>query len=302
MTALLGLDLGGTNIKSAVVTVSGADVHVVATASAPTPTDGADAILDAVASLAGTHLAAHDISAIGMTFPGVVNADTGIPTVTPNLPGGWADRSVSARLGERLGRAVAVLNDARAFTLAESRAGAAAGAGTVLAITLGTGIGGGVAIDGNLHGGHDGIAGEFGHQTVVPDGPLCGCGNRGCIEAVARPAVIAAAAGTATPEEAFRRSVAGDERARAAIADAVAHLAIGIGNAHALLSPDVVVIGGGVAEAGDALLAPLHRAVARRIHLTTPDRLRIVTSRFGPYAGAVGASLWARDRETRDAR
>ena len=302
MTTLLGLDLGGTNIKSAVITVAGDDVQVTATASVPTPREGADAILDALGALAREHLEAHDITAVGTTFPGVIDIATGIPTVTPNLPGSWTGVSVSAALGARLDRRVAVLNDARAFTLAESRAGAGAGAGTVLAITLGTGIGGGVAIGGVLHGGHDGIAGEFGHQTVVADGPLCGCGNRGCIEAVARPALIAEAAGVGTAEEAFRRSVAGDERARAAVAAAVAHLAIGIGNAHALLSPDVVVIGGGVAEAGDALLAPLHRAVARRIHLTSPDRLRIVTGRFGSYAGAVGASLWALDREARDAR
>ncbi|NHF62341.1 ROK family protein [Microcella pacifica] len=297
MSLLLGLDLGGTNIKAAVIAATTDGIEVTATSTTRTPTTDADDILQALGAVATGHLATAPVSAVGMTFPGVIDPDTGIPTVTPNLPGDWAGVSVSRRLGELLGHQVAVLNDARAFTLAESEAGAAKGYAHVLAIVLGTGIGGGLVIGGRLHGGHDGIAGEFGHQTVVPDGPRCGCGNRGCIEAVARPSIIAASAGVATAEEAFELAAAGEDRAIRAVNEAVEHLAIGIANVHAIVAPDIVVIGGGVARVGAALLDPLRRAVARRIHLTPPEHLPLVTSHFGSYSGAVGAALWARDVE-----
>lgn len=303
MTFMLGLDLGGTNVKVALVTEGSLGVEIASTGSIPTPsTGGADAILRALAALAIEHIEDHKVTAIGVTFPGVIDVKTGISTVTPNLPGAWENLSVSGSLGNLVGRQVFVLNDARAFAFAESVAGAASGYSDVLAITLGTGIGGGVVIGGRIHGGKNGIAGEFGHQTVAPDGPLCGCGNRGCIEAVARPAAIAAEAGVATVEDAFRRAALGDDRAVQAVRRAVEYLAIGICNAHALLSPGVVVIGGGIAAAGDALLTPLRHAVAQRMHLTTAEDLPIVVGRFGTYAGAVGAALWARDAETRAAR
>ncbi len=126
----------------------------------------------------------------------------------------------------------------------------------MVGLTLGTGVGGVLAIDGRVHQGHDGTGGELGHQTIDPDGPWCGCGNRGCVEAYARADQIAAACGTATAEEAVRAAQAGDERAREGLAAVGRHLGIGISNAVVVVNPDRVVIGGGVAAAGDLLFDP----------------------------------------------
>ena len=122
-----------------------------------------------------------------------------------------------------------MINDARAFTLAEGTLGAGAGCGTLVCITLGTGIGGGVMIDGKLHLGAFGVAGEIAHQTVLPDGPLCGCGNHGCIEALARSDVLAEAAGKATVEEVYAGVAEGDERSIGAVRAAAGWLGIASG-------------------------------------------------------------------------
>ena len=127
----------------------------------------------------------------------------------------------------------------------------------MVGLTLGTGVGGVIAIDGRVHLGHDGTAGEIGHQTIDPDGPSCGCGNHGCLEAFARADRIAAACGTATAEEAVERARAGDARALAGLAEVGRYLGIGIANMITVISPDRVVIGGGIAAAGDLLLEPI---------------------------------------------
>ena len=149
-----------------------------------------------------------------------------------------------------------LINDARAFGLAELRLGAGRGASSMVGLTLGTGVGGAIAIGGRVHQGHDGTGGELGHQTIDPDGPWCGCGNRGCLEAFARADQIAAACGTATAEEAIARARAGDRVRSTGIARVGRYLGIGIANAVVVISPDRVVIGGGIAAAGDLLFDP----------------------------------------------
>ena len=189
-----------------------------------------------------------------------------------------------------------IINDARAFTLAESRLGAAAGCDTVAALVLGTGIGGGVVVGGRLHFGRMGRAGEFSHQVVVPDGPPCTCGNRGCLEAVAASGAITRLAGTRTVRQAFEAAAQGDERAVTAVAEVTNYLGIAIANIVTVLVPERVVIGGGVAEAGDALLTLVREATARHCVLVPPDWYEIVPAELGPHAGAIGAALWAMDR------
>ena len=196
-------------------------------------------------------------AAVGV--PGLFDDRSGTIEFLPNLPGPWKGEPMTVPLTESLGVPVAIINDARAFTLAESRVGAAAGCETVAALVLGTGIGGGVVVAGRLHFGRMGRAGELSHQVIVPGGPPCTCGNHGCLEAVAAAGAITHAAGTATVHDAFAAAADGDERAEAAIAEVVDYIAIAIANIVTVLVPERVVIGGGVAEAGEALLGPLAR-------------------------------------------
>jgi len=162
-----------------------------------------------------------------------------------NTPGDWADRPVAGPVAEALDLPAVLINDARAFGLAELRLGAGRGARAMVGLTLGTGVGGVLAIDGRVVQGHDGTAGEVGHQTIDPDGPWCGCGNRGCLEAFARADQIALACGTATAEAAVDAARAGDPRALAGLAEIGRYLGIGVANMIVVISPDRIVIGGG---------------------------------------------------------
>jgi glucokinase len=194
-------------------------------------------------------------------------------------------------VGKALGVPAALINDARAFGLAELRLGAGRGAGTMIGLTLGTGVGGCVVVDGRLVQGHDGTAGEIGHQTLEPNGPSCGCGNRGCLEAFARADRIAAACGAESVEEAVARARAGDPRAVAGLAEVGRYLGIGIANMVVVLSPDRVVIGGGVAAASDLLLDTIRAELARRVFTTSLDEVEVVTAELGIWAGAIGAAI-----------
>jgi glucokinase len=203
---------------------------------------------------------------------------------------------VAGPVARAAGVPVFLVNDARAFGLAELRLGAGRGASSMVGLTLGTGVGGVFAIDGRVHLGHDGTAGELGHQTIDPDGPWCGCGNRGCVEAYARADQIAAACGTATAEEAVRAAQAGDERARAGLADVGRYLGIGIANMITVITPDRVVIGGGVAAAGELLFGPIRAEIARRVKTTSVDEVTLRAAELGTLAGAIGAAVHGAER------
>ena len=166
----------------------------------------------------------------------------------------------------------------------------------MVGLTLGTGVGGVIAVDGRVHQGHDGTAGEVGHQTIDPDGPSCGCGNYGCLEAFARADRLAEACGTATAEEAVTKARAGDERALAGLARVGRYLGIGIANMIVVISPDPVVIGGGVAAAGDLLFAPIRAELALRVHTTSLDAVTLVAAELGVWAGAIGAAVHGAER------
>lgn len=294
----LGIDLGGTNLKWVVAELrSGAwQIHDRGTA----PTDaagGPEAVVARMAELGAAGAAAWPgVATVGIGVPGLYDAASGTTTFLPNVPGDWAGRPVSGPISAQLGVPAVLVNDARAFGLAELRLGAGRGVGTMVGLVLGTGIGGVVAIDGRVHQGHDGTAGEVGHQTIDPDGPLCGCGNRGCLEAHARADRIAAACGTASPEEAVRAAESGDERARRGLAHVGRLLGIGIGNLVVILTPDRVVIGGGVAAAGELLLGPIREEVHRRVRTTDLERVEIVAAELGPWAGAIGAAIHGAER------
>jgi glucokinase len=293
----LGIDVGGTNCKLAVVEAAGDGGELLATATIPTGAGDLGEVVERLAAAGAKLMAEHGpVAAAGVGVPGLFDEASGRIVLLPNLPTAWRGQEFSEPLAERLGVPTALINDARSFTLAESRMGAAAGYPTVVCVTLGTGVGGGVVVDGRLRFGPHGRAGELGHQVIDVDGPECGCGNRGCVEAFAAGPALSRLGGRDSPEAVFRAAAAGDERAAAAVEAAVGHLAVGIANLVTVLWPERVVVGGGVAAAGDRLFGPLRAAVAASAPLVDPASYEIVPAALGPVAGAIGAALWARER------
>ena len=292
VTRHLGLDLGGTNLKWTVVEHVADDWRILDRGLVPTLAGGPDAI---VPQLAETGRAALDswpgVTTAGIGVPGLYDPRTGATRFLVNIPGPWDGYPVAGPVAAVLGIPVALINDARAFGLAELRLGAGRGAASMVGLTLGTGVGGVFAIDGKVHQGHDGTAGEIGHQTIDPDGPSCNCGNHGCLEAFARADRIAEACGTATAEEAVERARNGDAAAVEGLRRVGRYLGIGIANMIVVISPDRVVIGGGIAGAGDLLLDEARAEIRRRVRTTAVDEVEIVTAELGTWAGSIGAAI-----------
>jgi glucokinase len=290
----LGLDLGGTNLKWTIVEHAGEDWRVLDRGQVPTRRGGPDAIVPQLAEVGRAAIERWpDVSTAGVGIPGLYDPRTGTTRFLVNIPGPWDGYPVADPVAGALGVPVALINDARAFGLAELRLGAGRGAASIVGLTLGTGVGGVIAIDGKVHQGHDGTAGEIGHQTIDPDGPTCNCGNHGCLEAFARADRIAAACGTATAEEAVERGRNGDAKAVEGLRRVGRYLGIGIANMIVVISPDRVVIGGGIAAAGDLLLDAAREEIRRRVHTTSIDAVEIVPAELGTWAGAIGAAIHA---------
>jgi glucokinase len=294
----LGLDLGATNLKWVVARRATDGWAPVDRDQVPTRgEEGPEAVVARLAAIAGEVIDTHPgIASVGIGVPGLYDPATGSTRFLPNLPGEWAGRPVAGPVAEATGRPTALVNDARAVGLAELRMGGGRGARSMVGMTLGTGVGGVIAIDGRVHQGHDGTGGELGHQTIDLDGPTCACGNRGCVEAYARADVIAAACGTRTVEEAVDRARAGDEAAVAGLDRVGRKLGVGIANAIVLVNPDRVVIGGGIAAAGELLLGPIRAEVRERVRVTSLDEIEIVAAELGTWAGATGAAVHGAER------
>jgi glucokinase len=294
MTSLhLGLDLGGTNVKWVVLGREGPAPRVVATGQVRTDTSRGERSVVAQLIALGLDCSREvgRFESVGVGVPGLYDPESGTTRFIPNVPGNWAGVPVTAEVSSALSAPARLINDARAFTLAEHQLGAGRGATSMLGITLGTGIGGGLIIGGNLYLGDDGSAGEFGHQTIVPDGPLCNCGNRGCLEVFARAQAIVAACGQPTVEQSVQAAAAGDRRAKEGLTAAGSYLGIGVSNVIVLLSVDRVVVGGGVAAAGEMLLEPLRAELKRRVYITDISAVEVVCAELGIWAGAIGAAL-----------
>lgn len=285
--------MGVTNLKWAVVEADGDAWRILDRGQVPTRSaDGPDAVIGRIGET-GRHALDRwpAIASIGVGVPGLYDPATGTTRFLVNMPGDWKGRAVAAPVTSDLGLPCALINDARAFGLAELRLGAARGADSMVGLTLGTGVGGVIAIGGRVHLGHDGTAGEVGHQVIDPDGPSCNCGNHGCLEAFARADRIADACGTETVEAAVEAARAGDAQAIAGLERVGRYLGIGIGNMITVISPDRVVIGGGIAAAGRLLLDPIRAEVARRVRTTALSDVTIVTAELGTWAGAIGAAV-----------
>ncbi|WP_327290603.1 ROK family protein [Streptomyces sp. NBC_01198] len=302
MRHVIALDVGGTGMKAALVAADGTLLHEDRRATGRER--GPDAVVTAILDFAAD-LRAHGIreyggpaAAAGVAVPGIVDDVNGIAAYAANL--GWTDVPLRALLSQRLdGVPVALGHDVRTGGLAEGRLGAGRGTDRFLFLALGTGIAGAIGIDGRIETGAHGCAGELGHVVVRPGGPECGCGQRGCMEVLASAAAVsrawAAAAGDpgADAADCARAVDAGDPRAIEVWRDAVDALAAGLVTGITLLDPRVLIIGGGLAEAGDTLFGPLRAAVEARV--TFQKLPLIVPAALGDTAGCLGAGLLAWD-------
>ena len=254
--------------------------------------------------------------ALGMGMPGLVDRERGLTLFLPNLPTQWRGVAVRDVLTARLGCPVYLLNDVRTATLGELAFGRGRGVANMLFFALGTGVGGGVVVDGNLRLGPLGAAGELGHQTILPEGPLCGCGNRGCLETLASGPALAAEgvrlvrSGLAprlrdltggsldriTPREMAAAAQAGDDAVRHAIVRAAGYLGIGVANLVTALHPELVVLGGGVAAIGPLLFDAVRAVVRERVRMFPADSVRIEPSLLEDKAGLYGAIALAARR------
>ena len=302
------VDLGGTKIAAA---IAGSDGEILAEGRVPTNShEGPAAVLLRIAGLVGdlaARLGAQPV-AVGMGVPGLVDVRTGVTQFLPNLPSQWRGVPVGQTLSTTLGCPVFLLNDARMATLGEFTFGRGRSADTMIFFTIGTGIGGGIIVDGKLRLGPLGAAGELGHQTIQRDGPLCGCGNRGCLEALASgPALVGEGvrllhsglapilfemvsgnAGAVTPKEMGAAARAGDTAVREAITRTATWLGIGIANMVTALHPDLVVLGGSVAALDDLLLEPVRETVKERVRMFPVQDLCIERSLLEDKAGLLG--------------
>jgi glucokinase len=302
MDTYIAVDVGGTHIRVAVYPAEGIEplqvkrIHT--TGKKETP---ADRLIDLIAELwpKGDH-----VRAIGVAAPGYLDPKVGIVILAANIPG-WVNFPLREKLQEKFGVPVLLGNDANLAALGEWRYGAARGYHNVLYLTISTGIGGGVIINDNLLLGQRGLAAELGHLTVLPEGPMCGCGHRGHLEALASGPAIARYAKEqlalgvssilkiAPPPTAYDVSIAaqaGDALAKEAFTYAGHYLGIGVANLLATFNPSIIVLGGGVSHSGALLIDPMKASLERNVLSPEYTRdLSIVTAELGDDAGLVGA-------------
>ncbi|WP_432138833.1 MULTISPECIES: ROK family protein [unclassified Streptomyces] len=302
MRHVIALDVGGTGMKAALAGPDGALLHQArrATGRERGPDAVVAGILDFAAELRqyGAEHLGGPAAAAGVAVPGIVDEPGGIAAYSANL--GWRDVPLRALLADRLGGVpVALGHDVRTGGLAEGRVGAARDADRFLFVALGTGIAGAIGVDGRVEAGAHGFAGEIGHIVVRHGGPACPCGQHGCLERYASAAAVteAWAAASGNPEadaaDCAGAVASGDPNAVRVWQEAVDALADGLVTALTLLDPRTLVIGGGLAEAGETLFTPLREAVRRRI--TFQKLPAIVPAALGDAAGCLGAGLMAWD-------
>ncbi len=313
----VGIDVGGTAIKALCLESDGG---VLLRRQVPTLSEeGPEAVVsrlmllidEAIGELSGQT----SVAGIGVAVAGVVDMEHGTLLRLPNFPGSWGGMPLRQRIQRQFNVPTFIINDARSATLAEKTFGAGRDSHNMVMLTLGTGVGGGIVVNDQLYFGSEGHAGEVGHQTIDLHGPLCGCGNNGCLEAMASGPAIASMAIRAvkqgmttkirdlvggdlnniTPKTVADAAYDGDAIATSIMETAGDYIGIGVANLIVTLNPDTVVIGGGVAAAGEILFRAIERSVGRRVCILAGGRgsVRIVPAELGEEAGAVGAAAWA---------
>lgn len=290
---VVALDVGGTAMKGAVVDRAGVVRH---DERRPTGVeDGVDAVAENIVSFAADLFGeAGTAVAVGAVAPGLIDEAAGVARYAANL--GWRDLPLRSLLSSRLGVPAAIGHDVRAGALAESLVGAGRGRGDFLFLPIGTGIAAGMVIDGSPYAGVLASGGEIGHIPVIPDGEPCACGQRGCLETYASAAAVSRRYAAVTGESAsadavVARAVAGDAAAVTVWDEAVHALTLALTTYTLLLDPTVIVIGGGLAGAGDALFGPLAAGLKARLAFREPPPL--VPAVLGDQAGALGAAILA---------
>ena len=320
MNHFIGIDLGGTNLRAAIAdTDTGQIFH-----QRKWPTlaaEGQEAVIQRIVRLIreltqanGTSGAA--ITGVGIGVPGTPDIETGVIQFLPNLPGKWLNVPLQTIVEDQVGLPVALINDVRAITLGEWTFGAGRGADTIVCLAIGTGIGGGVVVNGQFHLGLGGTAGEFGHHVVEVDGLPCGCGGKGCLELYASGPAIAAMGvkevmhghttriGELVEHDLnridagviVRAAKEGDPVAQGILQRAGMYLGIAVGNILGVISPQRVIFAGGVSRAGDLLLRPIVQTVNERVHVIPLRKVEFVLAELGINGGLVGAALWAKRR------
>jgi len=315
---VLAVDLGGTKIIAAIISDKGQVMarEYYLTLAEEGPQSVIDRILSAIDHILGSvNLDLSKLHSISLAAAGTIDLDKGLVTLSPNLPG-WCNIPLRDIVKEKYRVDTFLINDASAAALGEHHFGAGRGVNNLVLLTLGTGIGGGIIINGELYSGPCGSAGEIGHTTIDVNGPRCGCGNVGCLEMLA--------SGTAIAQEAVRRisqgerssltkildgkvanitakevSLAaqnGDSLALAVISQAATYLGVAMVNLVNIFNPEMIIIGGGMAQMGDFLLNTARQVVKERAFPLSAQAVRIVTAQLGDNAGVLGAAVFARQQ------
>jgi glucokinase len=312
---ILGVDLGGTKILTAVTDSQG---KMLSRDHSVTPArEGPKAVLESI--LESTHraleradVALSSLACAGVGAPGLVDPRQGMVFTSPHLPG-WRDVRLRDMVEEGLGKRTFLINDANAAALGELQFGAARGARNFIYVTLSTGIGGGIVIDGELYSGTIGAAGEVGHMTIDDRGPLCNCGNRGCWETLASGTALAREArqrmeqgvstsileyaqgdvAKVTAQAVHDAARGGDSLARELIARTGYYVGVGLANLINIFNPELIVIGGGLSNIGDILLEPAFKVAGERAYKETFRAVRFASAALGRDSGVLGAAVFA---------
>jgi glucokinase len=318
---VLAVDIGGTKIITAIIADNG---QMVAKDRCLTLADeGVQSVIDRLLSaidslLKRNNMEPSQLDSIGMAAAGVIDSARGLIALSPNLPG-WRDIPLGGIVRDRYGVDAFLVNDASAAALGEHRFGAGRGVSNLILLTLGTGIGGGIIINGEMYDGTRGSAGEIGHMVIDVNGPACACGNRGCLEALASGIAVAREAKRRisqgeksslvtmvggkieeiTAEKVGTAAQHGDSLAMEIISSTANYLGIGLANLVNIFNPEIIVLGGGMANLGALLLDPARRVVAEKALPISAQTVRIVTAQLGNEAGIYGAAAFAREQRHR---
>ena len=312
---VLAVDLGGSKILTAVVNAKGemlsSDRRT--TPAAKGPGVVIQAILDSIKrAISQAGITAAQLAAICIGAPGLSNPETGVIFTSPHLPG-WKDVPLKTIVEEETGIKTLLVNDANAAALGEMYFGAAKGARNFIYITISTGIGGGIVIDGEIYAGSLGTAGEIGHMTIDTDGPKCNCGNTGCWETLASGTALAREAkqrisdGAKTAileyadgdvnkvnaETVHKAAQQGDTLAKELIARTSYYIGVGLTNLINIFNPELIIIGGGLANIGDILLEPAYKVAGERAYKVAFESVRFARAELGKNSGVIGAAAYA---------
>ncbi|MEW5822042.1 MAG: ROK family protein [Cyanobacteriota bacterium] len=312
----IGVDLGGTNIKAGIVDDLG---NILFSTSIPTDGDkGFEATYNNIVSIINTILdnspiAKNEVRGIGFGCPGLIDSVNGVVRELPNLPG-WVNIHLSEMITNKFNLYTKIDNDVRAAALGEYKFGAGQGYSNLICITIGTGIGSGIILDGKLIKGSNLCAGEIGHMTLQEHGgPICGCGNTGCLEALGSASSIVRRAtellsggrpskireimgdGPLTPSVVAEAAQKGDAPAQRILFETGRWIGIGLANVVNLLNPEIIIIGGGVANAGEYIFNPIRETISKRSLKLPGNSVLVEPARLGESAGTIGSSLFVSD-------